>query len=188
MKASNDPFFQAVQNAAATRAHRLAARLGLSAEDRQDVQQELVVSMLERADQFDPTRGSAGTFTGVVSEHRATELMDRLIKDRMRLVFGFGAPASNESEFQPGPDEQIENVIPMWADDSDLFSDTDDLRDLETALAYMNDEQVELFQLLSAHQDLPSACKASGISTATFYRRVSELQLHLRMFGFRTAA
>ena len=76
----------------------------------------------------------------------------------------------------------------MWADDSDLFSDTDALRDLETALAYVNDEQVELFQLLSAHQDLPSACKASGISTATFYRRVSELQLHLRMFGFRTAA
>jgi len=26
------------------------------------------------------------------------------------------------------------------------------------------------------------------MSTATFYRRVAELQMHLRMFGIRTAA
>ena len=188
MKASNDPFFQAVQNAAATRAHRLAARLRLSTEDRQDVQQELVVDMLERGDQFDPSRGCAGTFTGVVSEHRATELMDRLIKDRMRLVFGFGSPANNDPESPPGPDEQITNEVTTWGDDRDLFLDTNTLRDLETAVAYMNDEQADLFHLLSIHQDLPCAAKSSGMASATFYRRVADLQMHLRMFGIRPAA
>ena len=52
----------------------------------------------------------------------------------------------------------------------------------------MNDEQVDLFQLLTAHQDLPSAAMASGLSSATFYRRVADLQMHLRMFGIKTAA
>ena len=37
-------------------------------------------------------------------------------------------------------------------------------------------------------QDLPGASKASGVSRATFYRRVIELQMHLRMFGFRSAS
>ena len=36
--------------------------------------------------------------------------------------------------------------------------------------------------------ELPDACKVSGVSCATFYRRVADLQLHLRMFGFRSAA
>jgi hypothetical protein len=52
----------------------------------------------------------------------------------------------------------------------------------------MSEEQVELFSLLASHQDLPMASKACGMSTATFYRRVAELQMHLRMFGIRTAA
>jgi hypothetical protein len=52
----------------------------------------------------------------------------------------------------------------------------------------MNDEQLDFFDLLDAHLDLSSACKASGVSSATFYRRVNEMQMHLRMFGFRLAA
>lgn len=45
-----------------------------------------------------------------------------------------------------------------------------------------------MFALLEVHQSLPTACKASGVSTATFYRRVADLQMHLRMFGFKSAA
>jgi hypothetical protein len=52
----------------------------------------------------------------------------------------------------------------------------------------MSEEQAELLDLLASHQDLPTASKACGMSTATFYRRVAELQMHLRMFGIRTAA
>ena len=52
----------------------------------------------------------------------------------------------------------------------------------------MSDEQRSLFDLLAAYQDVPSAAKASGMSSATFYRRVADLQMHLRMFGIRPAA
>jgi len=188
MKPVDAQYFAAARNAAATRTYRMATRFGLPTADREDFQQELMLDMLERAGQFDPAKGSAGTFTGLVSEHRATELLDRLMKDRRRLCFGSGAPAANDSEFHERDDNGGDNVVPMWADDRDLFADSMALRDLETALTYMNGEQVALFDLLESHQELSAACKASGMSSATFYRRVHDLQMHLRMFGFRSAA
>ena len=188
MKLANEQFFTAVTNAAAARTYRMAARFGLPTADREDIQQELILDMLERADQFDPAKGSAGTFTGVVSEHRATELLDRLMKDRRRLSFGSGQRAANDPEFQESAVEADDNVVPMWADDRDLFAEGMVLQDLETAVAFMNDDQAALFGLLEAHQDLATACKHSGMSSATFYRRVHDLQMHLRMFGFRAAA
>ncbi len=188
MNLVTDNFFTAVTNAAAARTARLAARFSLQTADRDDIKQELILDMLERAPQFDPAKGSAGTFTGMVSEHRATELLDRLIKDRMRLRIGHQTHAANDAAFREFEDIDGDNVVPMWSDDRDLFADSMALRDLDIALAYMNGEQVALFDLLEVHQDLSAACKASGMSSATFYRRVHELQMHMRMFGFRSAA
>ena len=61
-------------------------------------------------------------------------------------------------------------------------------RDLDQALSRMDDEQRALFTLLVEHQDVPSACEVSSVSSATFYRRVTDLQMHLRMFGIKVAA
>ena len=188
MTHANDPFFEAVKNAAATRTYRMAARFGLPAAEREDIQQELILDMLERAHQFDPAKGSAGTFTGMVSEHRATELLDKLMKDRQRLSFGSSTTAANDPDFNEPGEGDDDNVVPIWADDRDLFADSMAFRDLETAVAFMNDDQNALFDILKATDDLPSACKASGMSSATFYRRIHDLQMHLRMFGFRSAA
>ena len=166
MTHANDPFFEAVKNAAATRTYRMAARFGLPAAEREDIQQELILDMLERAHQFDPAKGSAGTFTGMVSEHRATELLDKLMKDRQRLSFGSSTTAANDPDFNESGEGEHENVVPIWADDRDLFADSMAFRDLETAVAFMNDDQNALFDILKATDDLPSACKASGMSSA----------------------
>ncbi len=181
-------YLQSAQNAAAARTYRLASRHGLSEAEREDIRQELILDLLERATKYDPSKASANTFTGMVSEHRAVEVLDGLMKERARRGFFPGGEAANDPEMRDVPDDYGDNVVPMWAEDRDLFSDSMALRDLETALVYMNDEQVALFELLKAHQDLPDACKASAVSRATFYRRVGELQMHLRMFGFRSAA
>ena len=180
--------FNTIQNAAATRTYRLAARFGLPTADREDIQQELILDMLKRAQRFDPSKGSAGTFTGLVSEHRATELLDRLMKDRQRLIFESSAAVANDPDFNESGDGASDNVVLTWADDRDLFADSMALRDLETAVDFMNDDQIALFEILMASEDLPSACKSSVMSTATFYRRVQDLQMHLRMFGFKAAA
>lgn len=186
-------FLQSSLKAAATRTYRMAVRYGLSPAEREDLQQELRLDLLEHQEKFDPAKGSLGTFTGMVSQHRSVEFLDQLIKDRSRLSFIGHLDPDDHGEADDEPIAEIvdtdeKNVVLMWADDRDLFSDSDALRDLETAISYMSDEQAGMFELLEAHQDLPSACRASGVSTATFYRRVADLQMHLRMFGFKSAA
>ena len=189
----NDAYIKSALDAAATRTYRMAARFGLSPADREDLQQELILDLLEHQDKFDPAKGSAGTFTGMVSKHRSVEFLDRLMKDRSRLAFIGHLDANDDDDvdgdiIRSNSDTDDHNVLLMWADDADLFADSDTVRDLETALSYLTEEQAGMFALLDNHQDLPAASKASGVSTATIYRRVSELQMHLRMFGFKTAA
>ena len=182
-------YLDAALSAAATRTYRLAALLGLPSADREDMQQELLLDLLERAPGFDPQRACANTYTGVVSQHRAVEVLDALMKDRARMCFfSGGSEAANDAQMGE-PDQSLnDNVVPMWADETDLLADHMALLDLDKAREYMSDEQIEFFDLLDAHLDLSSACKASGVSSATFYRRVNEMQMHLRMFGFRLAA
>lgn len=184
----DDYLFDAVKNAAATRTYQTAVRLRLSDAEREDMQQELIVDLLERSHRFDASKGSANTFTGMVSEHKAYELMNKLIKDRQRLSFDKNVTAANDAEFSFLTEGDYDYVTPMWTADRDLFCDSEALHDIRTALACMSQSQLDLFNLIDCHHDLPSAAAASGMATATFYRRIEDLRMHLRMFGIRPAA
>jgi hypothetical protein len=78
-------------------------------------------------------------------------------------------------------------VVPLWGEVTNGFDELHVARDLDHALSRMDDEQRALFWGCSEHQDMPSACKASGVSSATFYRRLADLKMHLRMFGIKAA-
>ena len=195
-QSANDPYFEAAVNAARTRTNQLAARHGLSSAEREDIQQELMLDLLEHRHQFDPTKGSPGTFTGMVSKHRAVELLDVLIKQRMRYTdFGtvskmMGAandPEMGSPEFESA-DDCMDAINFNRDPDHDLFSEGMVVYDLKVAIAFMNGEQSALLDLLSEHSDIARTCAASGTSPASFYRRVHELRMHLRMFGLRAVA
>ena len=176
--------------AAATRTYRLAAKYGLSSAEREDIEQEILLSLLERYPYYDSAKSSVNTFTGMVSEHRALELLDALMKQRNRMTVLDVEDAANDPEFDRDEDtsDLSERIAPLWSNDHDLFSDSDTLHDIHVALDCMSQSQADLFKLIDTHHDLPSAAKVSGMTTATFYRRVEELRMHLRMFGFRPAA
>lgn len=188
MAAQIEDLFQAALNAAKTRTFRAAVRFRLSSADREDLHQELMLDLLERAGQFDPNKGSAGTFTGMVSQHRASEFLHRLTKDRSRLSFCSGS-ATNEGDSDDLDALAIsDSVVPQWGEIADRYEEIHAARDLDQALSRMDDEQRSLFALLVEHQDVPSACEVSSVASATFYRRLAELRLHLRMFGLKAAA
>ncbi len=195
-QSANDPYFEAAVNAARVRTHQLAARHGFSPVEREDFQQELMLDLLEHRHQFDPAKGSPGTFTGMVSKHRAVELLDGLIKQRMRYTdFDTASKmmgAANDPEMgmskANSADDCIDAINFKRDPDHDFFTDGMAMHDLQAAIAFMNGEQSALLDLLTDHSDIASACVASGLSTASFYRRVHELRMHLRMFGLREVA
>jgi DNA-directed RNA polymerase specialized sigma24 family protein len=183
-------YLQSAMNAAATRTYRLAAKHGLSSAEREDIEQSILLELLERYPQYDPAKGSMNTFTGIVSEHRAVELLDQLMKQRIRMTVFEPRDAANDPDFYAnvGDGTSGDNVVPLWADDRDLFKDSETVHDIHAALACMSQDQQDLFNLIDKHHDIPTAAKASGMSSATFYRRVDDLRMHLRMFGIRPAA
>lgn len=174
--------------AARVRVGQVAARYGLSAAEREDMEQDLLLELVRRQDRFDPDKGCANTFTGMVSKNRVAELVHDLVSHRM--LFG-GLPhadAANDPQDSDCIEDLVDQATCEWDQDLDLFTDGMVLHDLSVAISHMDGDQSALFDLLCKHADLPEACGASGMSSATFYRRVIDIQMHLRMFGIRAAA
>ncbi len=189
MQTNPSSYHTAAQSAARANAWQVAHKIGLSQEDREDVEQDILLELLERQGRYDEARGQIGTFAGVVSRHRAAELTQAIVHKRKHMTYGRREEAANESEsdwLDVLADQ--DDVVPLWGETRNYYDDIHAARDLEYAMATMDDEQYRLFSLLAEHQDMPAACKSSGLSTATFYRRVEDLQLHLRMFGIKSAA
>ncbi|QKS28242.1 MAG: sigma-70 family RNA polymerase sigma factor [Candidatus Accumulibacter similis] len=185
---ANQVYFESAWQAAKTRSYRAAVRFGLSRADREDLHQSLLLDLLERAGEFDPSRGSAGTFTGIVSAHRASGFLEDLKKDRWRLSFGFSDETDDRELDQLDALAAPDSMVPLWGEVSNPYDEIHVLRDLEQAIRLMDDEQRSLLHLLTDEDDLPSASRSAGVSRATFYRRVADLRMHLRMFGLQAAA
>ena len=82
-------------------------------------------------------------------------------------------------------DEHIDAIDFKRNPNFDIFTDGMALHDLQSAISFMNGEQSVLLDLLFEHSDIAAACAASGLTNASFYRRVHDLRMHLRMFGLR---
>ena len=93
----DEAYLNSALDAAATRTYRMAARFGLPTADREDIQQELMLDMLERADQFDPAKGSAGTFISCSRAPRAT--LWPICRCPTRRIVARGGQSSMEKKF-----------------------------------------------------------------------------------------
>jgi len=204
---ASDSYLVATINAAEARSRRAAVTAGLTEAEREDLFQEIVLDILERRASFNPEKGAPGTFTGIISSHRTADFMSNRKQDRWRFVLAAdteiealvsltasligqctAADLDAANDWLINDDDGCFERLPLWQEPEDHALECNAASDLQAALSAMSDEQRSLYELLVLHQDLPAAAKASGMSSATFYRRVADLEMHLRMFGFKTAA
>jgi len=149
------------------RAARAARRLHLSAADREDLRQDMLVAMLQRSRSFDPARGAWSTFVGLVARH--------VIADQART--------------ERGRTEPVFLVLDVDAFPNGCSATQQDHVDHDMALSLQRvgdelpSEPRTILRHIRAEGALPGAQQASGMASATFYRAVGDLRCWLRAAG-----
>jgi RNA polymerase sigma-70 factor (ECF subfamily) len=166
-------------------ARRLARRLRMPTEIA-DLRQDLLVDLLARIKDFDPTRGSLGAFAATVLRHRASRIADQV--RRHRDVFGV-SPVSldeplGEAEGQVRGDliseeEGLSAALGSWRDP---IAEAECRLDMAHGLAALDDRDRELARALSDN-DIGALAQAGFGSRRDLYRRARRLKLEFLAAG-----
>jgi RNA polymerase sigma factor (sigma-70 family) len=162
-----------MQAAASARAHRIVRRLNLPSHEQADVCQDLLVEMLRRFGRFDPGRASAATFINVLAWHAAHAVGQRYQRRRAELSQTVSLNEFGDADtIAPAADRNAAELI---------------TRKLERAVSTLPEHLRGLIDLLAADGRTAGASRRSGLSHATFYRRLGEIRLHLLAEGLGPA-
>lgn len=149
------------------RAARGARRLNLSAADREDLRQDMLLAMLQRSRNFDPARGAWSTFVGLVARHVIADQV-RLERRRTQPVFLVLDVDAFPNGCSATQQEHIDHDIALC---------------LERVGKELPHQPQIILRHIGAEGDLPGAQQASGMASATFYRAVADLRCWLRANG-----
>ena len=168
-------------------ARRVQQRLRLPGSDRADLRQEFLLDLIARLPAFDPERGSLGAFAGTVAAHKSVDIARKLRRER-RL---FGAnPISIDDPERSDLRETVADdggLAHLFGMAGDRAGRADLAVDVTQAVATLPTALRSLCTLLQS--ETPTAARRkSGLSRATFYRRLREVRLRFLIEGVRAAA
>ena len=157
--------------AAAYHARRVARTMRLGDSEREDVEQDILLALLERRRFFDPSRGAWSSFAERVARQVAQGLADEIGADRRVRAGSLDGPA-----------EDGETAALHAAVESQLISSPD--LDLPLALARFVDElpqELAFVARLVLHEEgeVAEAQRRSGLASSEFFRRLREIRLQL---------
>lgn len=155
--------------AARREARRGIRRLGLGRADREDLQQDILVVLIERCRYYDPERSTWAAYAGLVARH--------VIADRARAL-----------RETPQPEFEALDIDAFPAGASVTQIDEDDATlalDLARVAAELPEAPQGLLHLLMTTGDVALAQHCSTLSTSGFYRALADLRCWLRASGLR---
>ena len=165
--------------AAAYHARKVARTMRLSDVDREDVEQDILLVLLERRRFFDPARGAWSSFADRVARQAAQGVADEIGAERRIRGGSLDQPAGSgrittlgellEAEQWIGPDVERELQLPLVL--ADFVAGLPDELALVARLSLLEDG------------DLAAAQRGSGLSTSEFYRRLREVRYRLVCLG-----
>lgn len=155
--------------AARQEAARGARRLGLTCADREDLQQDILVVLIERCRHFDAERATWPAYAGLVARH--------VIADRARRL---------RETFQPGFVGVDIDAFPAGVSVTQVDQEDATLAlDLARVASELPEAPQEMLRLLMTTGDVAQAQHCCSLSTAGFYRALTDLRFWLRLNGLR---
>lgn len=174
-------------------ARRMMRIARLPAQEREDVEQDMLLDLLARLPGFDPARGTLEAFATVCFRHRGIRLAERLRRERQRHhLTAFDEVVSQDRD--PEGRLTLAEVLPeadgllaWWGQPWDAAAAVERRLDLNRAAAALDSRDHPLCAALSA-ASAQEAVRAGTLSRASFYRRLGEMRLRLLAAGIASAA
>lgn len=164
--------------AAAYHARKVARTMRLSDVDREDVEQDILLVLLERRRFFDPARGAWSSFADRVARQAAQGVADEIGAERRIRRGSLDQPVGDDGSTTLG--EVMEDRLQA--------PDAEQALQLSLALARFVGElpdELALVARLSLLEDgdVAEAQRRSGLSTSEFYRRLREVRYRMVCLG-----
>jgi hypothetical protein len=169
--AINDRQLRVMMAAAAYHARRVARTMRLGEAEREDVEQDIVVALLERRRFFDPSRGAWSSFADRVARQAAQGVADEIGADRRVRAASLDELTDDEqtSALRDAMEAQF-----VSAPNLDLpLSIAQFVKMLPEELAYV------ARLVLLAEGEIADAQRRSGLANSEFFRRLREIRVQL---------
>lgn len=170
---------EAARKEAACTANRIAGTFRFTREDREDLEQDLILAVLEKVDEYDPTRGSVRTFVCTVIRGKALMELRRRKREANR---GKTIPCLHDETVDGNEvvsyHETLDRTIcmaRMGREERDPLLMFDLCNDAAVALELLTPRQREISSLLMK-TDKTSAAARLGLSRQTLYREVEAIR------------
>ena len=184
-----ETYLSTLQTAAAYHAGRIVRNLHLSPDDREDVRQDILIEMIVRLGKFDVEKAALATFIDLLTRHGASAVARRC-RPQQRLL---RAALSLDDEADPMA-RRLARILSAEqglgfaaGEPADPVASAELKRDVRRIVAALTPELRSLGALLLAHPT-EQACRTSGLSRATFYRRVRGIRLRFLIASLTAAA
>ena len=168
-----------------TKAAYLARRLGLSTDDREDIEQELFLDLIKRWERYDPSQSQPTTFIALVVRNRLCDLVKQHCT--AKGIKTVPLPADDDDSDELEEDESIARRDTRQDSQSPLeLPDPRDhyalVMDVEEALSRLSPELRELAECLK-HYNISQAARQLGITRSMARRRLDQLRAALADSG-----
>jgi len=159
-----------------SKAKQLVGKAGFTESDREDIEQELMLDLLERLPSYDPTRGSKHTFIARVVDHRIARLVER----RTAAKRDRGRPVLSLSELMGLEDARLERRSATIEEGGKaIYRRRGEARDLALDLAELLDDLPHELRGLCERlrtQSVSDISRETGVPRSTIYGWIRKLR------------
>jgi len=172
------------------KAHQLVGQAGFTADDVEDLEQELAIHLFEQLPKFDPTRGAFSTFVDRVLTHKAADILDARFAARRDCRIQVGSLDDTvrlrEGGEVPIMDLDLEDAMHVQRGISvpSPYDEAERSIDLERAMAGLTPEQRDLCRRLMT-ATIAEISAATGVPRPTLYDRLRQIRAAFERAGLR---